>query len=305
MKEKIGFIGLGAMGLPMAKNIIKNRYQVTAYDIVKERVTELVAFGASAAGSAKEVAARSEIVITMLPSSPHAREVILGEDGVIQAIKEGSIVIDMSTIDPVTTISISEKLSEKGAGMIDAPVARGVRGATDGTLAIYVGGDLKIYEKCKPLLSTMGTDIEYCGMIGAGEIVKIINNLIIAVSMCSLSEALVLGVKAGVKPEVLYKTLNKGSANSFVLENHVKNFVMKGKFDEGIFPVNYIMKDLNLALVTAENYHVPQYFGSLAYQAYENARASGLSRQYYPAVIRVLEKLVGVEVRGLSDEKLK
>jgi 3-hydroxyisobutyrate dehydrogenase-like beta-hydroxyacid dehydrogenase len=144
----------------------------------------------------------------------------------------------------------------------------------------------------------MGTDIEYCGSKGAGEIVKLINNLLIAVSMCSLSEALVLGVKAGVSPEVLYRTLSKGSANSFVLQNHVKNFAMKGKFEEGVFPVDYIMKDLNLAMVTAEKYHVPQYFGSLAYQAYEFARASGYSKQYYPAVIQVLEKLVGVEVRG-------
>jgi 3-hydroxyisobutyrate dehydrogenase-like beta-hydroxyacid dehydrogenase len=150
-------------------------------------------------------------------------------------------------------------------------------------------------------LSTMGTDIEYCGTTGAGEIVKIINNLIIGVSMCSLAEALVLGVKSGVDPAVLFRTLSKGSANSFALQNHVKNFVMKGKFDEGVFPVDYIMKDLNLALVTAEQYKVPQYFGSLAYQAYSQARAAGYARQYYPAVIQILEKLVGIEVRGETD----
>jgi 3-hydroxyisobutyrate dehydrogenase-like beta-hydroxyacid dehydrogenase len=149
----------------------------------------------------------------------------------------------------------------------------------------------------------MGTDIEYCGGSGAGETVKIVNNLIIAVSMCSLSEALVLGVKAGVKPDILYNTLSKGSADSFVLRNHVKNFVMQGKFDEGVFPVDYIMKDLNLALVTADQYRVPQYFGSLAYQAYEHARAAGHAKQYYPAVIQVLEKLAGVEVRGETEVK--
>ena len=148
----------------------------------------------------------------------------------------------------------------------------------------------------------MGADVEYCGPLGTGETVKIINNLIIAVTMCSLSEALVLGVKAGVKPDVLYQTLNKGSANSFVLENHVKNFAMKGKFETGVFPVDYIMKDLNLALITAEKYHVPQYFGSLAYQAYETARASGFSDQYYPVVIKVLEQLAGVEVREELEE---
>ncbi len=302
MKEKIGFIGLGAMGLPMSKNVIRKGYSVTTYDIAKERLADLVAFGADPSGSAMEVGERSDIVITMVPSSPHAREAILGEKGVIEGVKEGSVVIDMSTIDPVTTREISEKLSAKGVKMLDAPVVRGVRGAAEGTLAIYVGGTPEVFERCKGLLSTMGTDIEYCGMIGAGEIVKIINNLIISVSMCSLAEALVLGVKAGVDPEVLFKTLSKGSANSFVMQNHVKNFVMKGKFDEGVFPVDYIMKDLNLALVTAEKYHVPQYFGSLAYQAYEFARASGYSKQYYPTVIQILEKLAGVEVRGETEE---
>jgi len=301
MKEKIGFIGLGAMGLPMSKNVIRKGYSVTAYDIAKPRLDELVAFGAARAVSAEEVAGQSEIVITMVPSSPHAREAILGEKGVIRGIKEGCVVIDMSTIDPVTTRDIAEKLSAKGVKMLDAPVVRGVRGATEGTLAIYVGGEAAVFERCKAVLSAMGTDIEYCGTIGAGEIVKIMNNLLIAVTMCSLSEALVLGVKAGVEPSVLFKTLSKGSANSFVLQNHVKNFVMKGNFAEGVFPVDYIMKDLNLAMVTAEKYHVPQYFGSLAYQAYEFARAAGYSKQYYPAVIQILEKLVGVEVRGKTE----
>ena len=302
MKERIGFIGLGAMGLPMAKNILKNGYTVTAYDIVTERVEELTSSGAIGASSSREVAEQSDVIITMVPSSSHSREAILGSDGVIQGVKKGAIVIDMSTIDPVTTRDIAAKLSEKGVAMLDAPVARGVRGAREGTLAIYVGGDFDLFERCKDILSVMGADVEYCGPLGTGETVKIINNLIIAVTMCSLSEALVLGVKAGVKPDVLYQTLNKGSANSFVLENHVKNFAMKGKFETGVFPVDYIMKDLNLALITAEKYHVPQYFGSLAYQAYETARASGFSDQYYPVVIKVLEQLAGVEVREELEE---
>ena len=130
-----------------------------------------------------------------------------------------------------------------------------------------------------------------------------LNNLLIAVSMCSLSEALVLGTKTGVKPEVLYRTLSKGSADSFVLRNHVKRFALQGKFEPGVFPVDYIMKDLNLAMVTAEKYHIPQYFGSLAYQTYETARASGYSDRYYPVVIKVLEQLAGVEVRADLEEE--
>ena len=301
MKKKIGFIGLGAMGLPMSKNVIRKGYEVTAYDIVKPRLDALVTFGAKAATSARDVAEQSDIVITIVPSSPHAREAILGEKGVIKGIRKGTVVIDMSTIDPVTTREISSALAEKGVKMLDAPVVRGVRGATEGTLAIYVGGEPEIFEKCKELLSAMGTDIEYCGTIGSGEIVKMVNNLLIAVSVCSLAEAMVLGVKAGVDPAILFKNLSKGSANSFVLQNHVKNFVMKGNFAEGVFPVDYIMKDLSLAMVTAEKYHIPQYFGSMAYQTYEHARAAGYSKKYFPAVIQLLEKLAGVEVRGKTE----
>jgi 3-hydroxyisobutyrate dehydrogenase len=298
MKEKVGFIGLGAMGLPMSKNIIKKGYTVSAYDIAKNRLDEVVAFGASPAISAKEVAERSDIVITMLPSSPHVREVILGVDGVLDGIRQGAIVIDMSTIDPGTTREISGNLAVKGARMLDAPVVKGVRGATEGTLSIYVGGEMEVLARCKDLLSTMGTDIEYCGGSGAGEIVKLINNLIIGVSVCSLAEALVLGVKAGVDPSILFKSLSKGSANSFVLQNHVKNFVMTGNFPEGVFPVDYIMKDLEMAMITAREFHIPQYLGELSYQTYENARSAGYSKQYFPAVIQLLEKLAGVEVRG-------
>jgi 3-hydroxyisobutyrate dehydrogenase/2-hydroxymethylglutarate dehydrogenase len=227
----------------------------------------------------------------------------LGENGVIEGVKAGSTVIDMSTIDPVTTREIADILSDRGVKMLDAPVARGVKAAVEGTLAIFVGGEKAVYEACEGILSAMGSDVEYVGDTGAGEVVKIINNLIIAVSMCSLSEALVLGVKSGVKPDVLFKALGKGSANSFVLQNHVKRFVLKGKFEKEVFPVDYIMKDLDLAMHTAANYNVPQYFGKMASQAYEWARAAGYRERYYPVVIKVLEELVGVEVRAdLEDE---
>ena len=303
MKARIGFIGLGAMGGPMAKNLIKKGYSLTVYDKLEERTKALLSEGIEVAGSSEEVAEKSEVVITMLPSSPHVREVILGKRGVIESIREGSIVIDMSTIDPVTAREISTKLSTKGVKTLDAPVARGVGAAIAGTLMIFVGGEKEVYEECKEILSAMGSDIDYVGGSGAGEVVKIINNLIIAVSMCSLSEALVLGVKSGVKPDVLFKALSKASANSFVLQNHVKNFVMKGKFDKEVFPVDYIMKDLDLAMHTASKYNVPQYFGSMAYQTYERARAVGYRERYYPVVIKILEELAGVEVREDLEDK--
>jgi len=298
-QENIGFIGLGAMGLPMAKNLIKKGYEnLTVYDRVQQRAESLAGAGARVAGSCREVAESSDITIIMVPSSPHVREVVLGKAGVIEGIREGAIVIDMSTIDPGTTRAVAEALSRAGAKMLDAPVARGVSAAVAGTLAIFVGGEKAVFERCEEILAAMGADIDYVGGSGAGEVVKIINNLIIAVTMCTLSEALVLGVKAGVEPATLFKALGQGSANSFVLQNHVKKFVLKGKFEKEVFPVDYIMKDLGLALKTGEEYHIPQYFGALAYQAYEMARASGYSEQYYPVVVKVLEELAGVEVRA-------
>jgi 3-hydroxyisobutyrate dehydrogenase len=302
-KEKIGFIGLGAMGSPMSQNLIKKGYDLTVCDLIAKRVEPLKKMGAQIADTPKAVAEKSDVVITIVLSSPDVRAAILGENGVIEGIQEGATVIDMSTIDPVTTRKVSQKLSDKGVKMLDAPVARGVKAAVAGTLAIFVGGEKEVYEQCREILAAMGSDIEYVGDIGAGEIVKIINNLIIAVSVCSLSEALVLGVKAGVEPGVLVKALSKGSAGSFVLQNHVEKFVLQGKFDKEVFPVDYIMKDLDLARHTAANYHVPQYFGAMAYQAYEWARAAGYRERYYPVVIKVLEALSGVEVRAdLEDE---
>ncbi len=298
MKERIGFIGLGAMGAPMSQNLLEKGYQLTVYDIVNRRVTAAVKQGAEAAGSAKEVAEKSDVIITMLPSSPHVREAILGKDGVIEGIKRGSTFIDMSTIDPVTTRQIAEILSAKGVKMLDAPVARGVAAAKAGTLAIFVGGEKEVYEGYKDILAAMGTDIHYIGGSGTGVTVKITNNLIVATTMCSVAEALVLAVKAGVEPDVLFKALSTGSANSYVLQNQVKNCVLKGKFEKEVFPVDYMIKDLGLALATGANYHVPIYFGALANQALELARAAGYNERYYPVVIKPLEELTGVEVRA-------
>jgi 3-hydroxyisobutyrate dehydrogenase-like beta-hydroxyacid dehydrogenase len=271
--------------------------------VVDKRVAPAVKQGAETATSSKEVARSSDVIITMLPSSPHVREAILGTEGVIEGIKRGSTVIDMSTIDPVTTREIAQILLDKGVSMLDAPVARGTSAAKAGTLAIYVGGEEEVYTKYKDILSAMGTDIHYVGGSGAGEIVKIVNNLMVATTMCSLAEALVLGVKAGVKADILFKTLSTGSGDSFVLQNHVKNSVLKGSFEEQVFPVDYMIKDLNLALVSGAEYHVPLHFGALASQAYESARAAGYSQRYHPVVIRPLEDLTGVEVRADLENK--
>jgi 2-hydroxy-3-oxopropionate reductase len=282
----------------MAKNLVKKGFGLTVFDVVTEKMEPLKGVGAEGAASGKEVAEKCPIIITMLPSSPHVNEAVLGPKGIFEGVQKGSVLIDMSTIDPITTREIARILEEKGVEMLDAPVARGVPAAVAGTLVIYVGGKKEVFDRHREILATMGTDIYHVGDIGTGEVVKIVNNLMVAVTTCALAEAMVLGVKAGVKPDILFEALSSGSGNSFVLQNHYKNNVMKDKFEEGVFPVDYMLKDLNLALSTGNQLRVPLHFAALSAQQYILAGASGEGKKYHPAVIRPLEKLVGVEVRS-------
>jgi 3-hydroxyisobutyrate dehydrogenase len=296
--QKVAFIGLGAMGGPMAQNLARKGFFLVIFDIVAERMGILKAAGMKTASSCREAAEKCPVVITMLPASAHVREAVLGKGGVAEGIKRGSTLIDMSTIDPMTTREISRVLEEKGVDMLDAPVARGVPAAVGGTLVIYAGGKKEVFDRHRPILAAMGTDIYHVGDVGSGEVVKIVNNIMVAVTTCALAEALVLGVKAGVKPDILFEALSSGSGSSFVLQNHYRNNVLKGKFEEGVFPVDYMLKDLDLALTTGTNLRIPLHFAALAAQQYISAGALGESRKYHPAVIRPLEKLAGVEVRS-------
>jgi 3-hydroxyisobutyrate dehydrogenase len=296
--QKVAFIGLGAMGGPMAINLAKKGFPLVVFDIIAERMGMMKAAGAETAASCREAAERCPVVITMLPASAHVREAVLGKGGVAEGIQRGSLLIDMSTIDPMTTREISQVLEGKGAEMLDAPVARGVPAAVAGTLVIYVGGKKEVFDRQRPIFASMGTDIYHVGDVGSGEVVKIVNNIMVAVTTCALAEAMVLGVKAGVKPDILFEALSSGSGNSFVLQSHYKNNVMKGKFEEGVFPVDYMLKDLDLALSTGNKLRIPLHFAALAAQEYISAGALGESRNYHPAVIRPLEKLAGVEVRS-------
>jgi len=296
--EKIGFIGLGAMGGPMAKNLVKKGFRLTVFDVVTEKMGPFQALGVEIATSCREVAEKCPVVITVLPASSHVREAVLGKAGIREGIKKGSVLIDMSTIDPMTTKEITRILGGKGVEMLDAPIARGVPAAVAGTLVIYVGGKKEVFDRYREILAAMGTDIYHVGDIGSGEVVKIVNNLMVAVTTCALAEAMVLGVKAGVKPDILFEALSSGSGNSFVLQNHYKNNVMKGKFEEGVFPIDYMLKDLDLALSTGKKFRIPLHFAALSAQQYILAGASGESKKYHPAVIRPLEKLANVEVRS-------
>ncbi len=298
MENKIGFIGLGVMGKPMATNLVNKGYSVTVFDIRQEPMDDLKNIGANVGSSSKNVAENSDVIITMLLSSPHVEAAVLGEGGVIEGAREGSVLIDMSTIAPETTRKVGKRLADMGIKMLDAPVARGVRAATDGTLAIFVGGEKETFEKYEPILSAMGSDISYVGELGCGEVVKLVNQLILSATVAATAEGMVLGVKGGVDPDTLIEVMGKGSANSFALQNHFKNFVMKGNFGENIFPTEYILKDLGLVLETGKDLEVPLLLSAVANQLYEVTKASGRRKNYFPVVVQVLEELTGVKVRS-------
>ncbi len=296
--KPIAFVGLGAMGKPMSKTLLRTGFPLTVYDVRPAPVAELGALGATAAASCADAAARGDIVITMLPSSPDVEQAVLGPAGIREGIRPGTIYVDMSTIAPSTTRQVGAILADQGVKMLDAPVARQVAAAVAGTLAIFVGGDPAVLEEVRDVLGAMGTDIYHCGDLGAGEVVKLCNNLLVVTNFWAAAEALVLGVKAGVSADLLVEAIGAGSGNSFVLQRHVKEFVLKGKFEEGVFPVDYALKDLGLALQISREEHVPLLSGAVAAQMLELARAKGNAKRYFPVAIQTLEELVGVQVRS-------
>ncbi len=301
MKTNVGFIGLGAMGKPMALNLLKHRYHLSVYDIRKEPLEEAQEKGAVVCDSGCEAAQRSEFIITMLPSSPDVEKAVLGSRGVLEGAQPNAVLIEMSTISPLTTRKVGAALMEKGVDMIDAPVTKGVLAAEKGTLSILVGGKKEVVDRCRHLLECMGTDIVHTGDLGSGEVVKIVNNLILATIVNATSEALVLGVKAGVDPDILLQTLKVSSAGSYTLNTHIEEFTYRRKFDKGRFPVTYMLKDLGLARELAESLGLPLFFGTLSTQTYSTMFGKKLEDRYHPVVIKLWEELAGVEVKGRKN----
>ncbi|WP_312560454.1 2-hydroxy-3-oxopropionate reductase, partial [Anaerospora sp.] len=252
---KIGFIGLGIMGKPMAKNLLKAGYELVVMDRNQGSVDEIVAAGASAAATPKAVAEQTELIITMLPNSPHVKEVVLGVNGVIEGAKPGTIVADMSSIAPLVSRELSAELAKEGIEMLDAPVSGGEPKAIEGTLSVMVGGKKEIFEKCYPILKAMAGSVVLTGDIGAGNVTKLANQVIVALNIAAMSEALVLAAKAGVEPELVYQAIRGGLAGSTVLDAKAP-LVMDRKFDPG-FRINLHIKDLNNALETSHEIGVP------------------------------------------------
>ena len=290
----IGFIGLGIMGRPMAKNLIKAGYKLVVFDKFA-KFDDLVALGAEGAASNKEVASKSEIIITMLPNSPHVKEAILGAGGVIEGVKAGAIVVDMSSIAPAASQEVGAALKAKNVEFLDAPVSGGEPKAIDATLAIMVGGARAVFEKVKPILDKMGASVVLVGDIGAGNVTKLANQIVVALNIAAVSEAFVLAAKAGVNPQAVFDAIKGGLAGSTVMSAKVP-MILDGNFKPG-FRIELHIKDLQNALDTAHNLGIPIPLTASVMETLQACKVDGLAANDHSAIVRYYEKLARVEVR--------
>ena len=284
----IGFAGLGVMGEPICHNILtKSGSKLHAFDINPEPVTRLQALGAIPATSVAEMAAIVDILFLSLPGGPQVEAVIRGPDGVLEGGRQGLLVVDTSTAPVSLTRDLAGELAARGIDFADAPVARTRQAAQDGTLSIMVGGSRAIFDRLSPLLAHAATDITHCGPVGCGQVVKILNNMVLFETVVALSEALTLGKAAGVDPALLFDTLSKGSADSFALRNHGMKSMLPGNFPTGAFPTDYALKDVSYALDLARltGFKVPG--AELAQARMEKARGAGYHNNYFPALVQV------------------
>ena len=293
--KKIGFVGLGIMGKPMAKNLLKAGYELVVFDINQEAVAEVVAAGAVKAENAKEVAAKSEAVITMLPNSPHVKTAVLGENGVLAVAKPGLILIDMSSIAPLAAQEVAAAVAKQGVEMLDAPVSGGEPKAIDGSLSIMVGGKQEIFDRCVELLSKMGKSVVRCGDIGAGNTTKLANQIIVALNIAALSEALVLATEAGVAPELVFNAIRGGLAGSTVMEAKAP-MILAGNFKPG-FKIDLHIKDLANAIETGHDVGVPLPLTSSVMEILQALKVDGKGQNDHSGIAMYYEKMAKVEAR--------
>ncbi|MDQ3328043.1 MAG: 2-hydroxy-3-oxopropionate reductase [Chloroflexota bacterium] len=288
MAERIGFIGLGIMGKPMAHHLMDAGYALTVYSRSRGPVDEIVAEGATAAASPSELAERSAIVITMLPDSPDVQAVVAGEDGVLSGAREGALIIDMSTISPITARDLAAQAREQGVGMLDSPVSGGDVGARNATLSIMVGGSAEDFARAEPLFGAMGKTITHVGPAGAGQVVKACNQVVVALVLEAVSEALVLGSKAGVDPATIIQVLSGGMAATRVMEMRGANF-LEHNFAPG-FKVDLHHKDLGIALATAREYGVSLPLTGIVEQMLQALRTRGMGGSDHSALLTLTEE---------------
>jgi hypothetical protein len=283
----LGFIGTGVMGEPMCRNLAKKSgAPVLAYDIRPEPLERLAVDGVRAARSVAEVVASAQIVFLCLPGEPQVRAVA---QEILPHLRAGQIVVDMSTAPPRLARELARLLADKGASFADAPVARTREAAQSGTLSIMVGGDSAVVERIRPFLACMGSEVTYCGPPGAGQVVKLINNMIVCQNVLVLAGALALGERSGIDGKLLLETLSKGSADSFVLRNHGMKSLLPETYPERAFSVAYMLKDLGYALDLAQETGLKLDTAELAKALYQKAVSAGHGDLYFPVVRRVID----------------
>ena len=292
----IGFIGLGIMGKPMAKNLIKAGYGLIVYNRSSEAVDELVRLGAHKAQSCTEVASSCNgLLFTMLPNGPDVKDVMLGSGGVLEGAKKGLIVVDTSSISPLSAQEVYSAAKQAGVSYIDAPVSGGEPKAKDGTLAIMAGGDEEIFEMVKDILLIVGSSAVYCGQSGSGSITKLVNQMIVALNIAAVSEAFVLAQKAGVDPRKVFDAIKGGLAGSSVLNAKVP-MILAGDFQPG-FRIELHIKDLRNALDTAHEEGVPVPLTAGVMEIMQSLKAEGKGKNDHGGLIQYYEKITGVKVR--------
>jgi 2-hydroxy-3-oxopropionate reductase len=292
---KIGFIGLGIMGKPMAKNLLKAGHEVVVYDIVPAGVADLVAAGAKAAATSKAVAEQCNFIITIVPNSPHVKAAILGPNGVLEGAKAGSLVVDMSSIDPTVSKEVGAELTKKGIRFVDAPVSGGEPKAIDGSLSIMCGGAKADFDEALPILKCMGASVVLCGAIGAGNVTKLANQIIVALNIAGLSEAMVLATKSGVDPQLVFDAIKGGLAGSTVM--NAKAPMMLDRNIKPGFRINLHIKDLSNALDCGHAVGVPLPLTSQAMEIMQALKVDGMGDADHSAIVRFYEKLAQVEVK--------
>ena len=295
MKRTIGFIGLGIMGRPMSKRLLEAEYPLVVYDIVPAAVEEVVAAGAKAGTSVKDVAQQGDVVITMLPDSPDVESVAFGPDGVIENIRSGCTYIDMSTISPTVSEQIAKEAKPKGIKVLDAPVSGGDVGAINGTLSIMVGGDQETFDDVLEIFEVMGKKIILVGGDAAGQVVKACNQILVGLTLEAVAEALVLGAKAGVDPAKIVEVLGGGLARCGVLENRGMRIVNRD-FEPG-FRVRLHYKDLGIAMAAGNAYDVPLPVTALVHEMFKQLKLSGRGELDHSGIVTLIEDMADIEVK--------
>jgi 3-hydroxyisobutyrate dehydrogenase len=296
MTERVGFAGLGIMGRPMARNLLKAGFPITVFNRTSSKAEELAKEGAKLATSPADLARDSDVIITIVTNSPDVEQVVLGSSGIIEGAKAGSLLVDMSTISPDVTRAIGSRLAEHGVSMLDAPVSGGERGAIEGTLSIMVGGNERDFERCKPIFEAMGKKLVFCGPLGAGQTVKLCNQIVVGLNNLAMSECLVFAAAAGVSVDRMLEAVSAGAAGSWALSNLAPK-LLKRDFSPG-FKVGLQQKDLRLALDAADDMHLTLPGLALTHQLYASLERRGLSDEGNQALVRALEFLSDVTVKG-------